>query len=286
MAQRPNAPKVLLTSFDEAKAYLSDARAAIIANGKPPPPKYTQAQLRQIAEDGFEDEKYIVRLVEEPHLHRNGPNNGTLGKEGAAGVQIWSTSFDQIAHLDSDPKLITDALGVNYKPDAKYKLAIVDQGQAVKHAGAETIVPTFKNLTKLIETKLPNKVENPQLVKEVMTPEYSREYEGLVRGMPEDAWKSTEDRELYLESKGLDTLAMEKFETRFSVQDNTGANEHFTGNGLTKTTSSSADQPVYGTVEVFSLHKNPKSFRQMTGIDGDTKWVELVDLEPITFGAK
>ena len=111
MAQRPNAPKVLLTSFDEAKAYLSDARAAIIAIGKPPPPKYTQAQLRQIAEEGFGDEKYIVRLVEEPHLHRNGPNNGTLGKEGPAGVQIWSTSFDQIAHLDSDPKLITDAGG-------------------------------------------------------------------------------------------------------------------------------------------------------------------------------
>ena len=283
--QRPKRPKkVLPTSFDEAKAYLSDARAAIIANGKPPPPKYTHAQLRQIAEDGFGDEKYIVRLVEEPHLHRNGPNNGTLGKEGPAGVQIWSTSFDQIAHLDSDPKLITDALGVNYKPDAKYKLAIVDQGQAVKHADAETIVPTFKILTNFTETKLPNKVENPQLVKEVMTPEYSREYAGLVRGMPEGAWQKMKLREQYLASKGLDSPAMDKFETRFSIQKNTGANEHFTGNGLTKTTTSLENQPVYGTVEVFSLHKNPKSFKQMTGLDGDTKWVELVDLETINFG--
>ena len=272
------------TSFDEAKAYLSDARAAIIANGKPPPPKYTHAQLRQIAEDGFGDEKYIVRLVEEPHLHRNGPNNGTLGKEGAAGVQIWSTSFDQIAHLDSDPKLITEALGVNYKPDAKYKLAIVDQGQAVKHAGAETIVPTFENLTKMIQTKLPNKVENPQLVKEVMTPAYSREYEGLVRGMPEAAWNNLQIRNAYLRKAGLGPDGFKKFNTRISVQNNTGANEHYTGNGLTKTTSSSPKKPVYSAVELFSLHKNPKSFRQMTGIAGDTKWVELVDLEPINFG--
>ena len=227
-----------------------------------------------------------MRLVEEPHLHRNGPNNGTLGKKGPAGVQIWSTSFDQIAHLGSDPKLITDALGVNYKPDAKYKLAIVDQDQAVKHADAETIVPTFENLTKLIQTKLPNKVENPQLVKDVMTPEYLREYEGLVRGMPKSAWQQMNMREQYLASKGLGSSAMDKFETRFSIQNNTGANEHFTGNGLTKTTSSLVDQPVYGTVEVFSLHKNPKTFRQMTGMDGDAMWVELVDLKPINFGAK
>ena len=117
-----------------------------------------------------------------------------------------------------------------------------------------------------------------------MTPEYSREYEGLVRGMPATAWKQAKFRKKYLISKGLDTSAMNKFETRFSIQNNTGANEHFTGNGLTKTTTSSVSQPVYGAVEVFSLHKNPKSFYQMTGLGGDTKWVELVDLEPINFG--
>ncbi|MGO1502603.1 MAG: hypothetical protein ACTHWH_15105 [Marinobacter sp.] len=260
-------------------------RAAIIANGKPPPPKYTQAQLRQIAEDGFGDEKYIVRLVEEPHLHRNGPNNGTLGKEGAAGVQIWSTSFDQIAHLDSDPKLITDALGVNYKPDAKYKLAIVDQGQAVKHADAKTIVPTYDNLKGFAKENLEGYEARPELLDEVMTPEYSREYAGLVRGMPADAWNKEQVLDQYLRSKNLDSVELDKFHTRMSIQNNTGANEHFTGNGLTKNTSSSTNEPVYGTVEVFSLHKNPKSFKKMTGLDGDTKWVELVDLEPINFGA-
>src|SRR5690606_5835581 len=137
-----------------------------------------------IAAEGFGDEKYIVRLVEESHRDRNGPHNGTLGKEGPAGVQIWSTSFDQIAHLDTDPKLISEAMGVNYKPDAKYKLAIGDQVDAVKYADAETIVPTYSNLKKFVQDKLPGKVENPGLVKDVMTPEYSREYEGLVRGMP------------------------------------------------------------------------------------------------------
>lgn len=64
-----------------------------------------------------------------------------------------------------------------------------------------------------------------------------------------------------------------------------GGNEHYTGNGLTKTISSSADQPLYGAVEAFSLHKSPKTFRQMTGMDGGTQWVELVDLEPLNSGA-
>jgi hypothetical protein len=284
LSTRPG--KVRPRSFNEAKKLLGDARNSIIANGKAPSPKYTQAQLHHIAQEGFADEKFIVRLVEEPHVHRNGPNNGTLGKEGPAGVQIWSTSFDQIAHLDTDPKLITEAMGVNYKPDAKYKLAIIDQADAVRYADAETIVPTYGNLTKFVEDKLPGKVENPALTREVMTPEYSREYEALIRGMPDDAWVSAKLRKQYLADNGVVGNEKALFDARFSIQDNTGANEHFTGNGLTKTASSTADKPIYGTVEAFSLHKNPKTFRQMTGMEGSgAQWVELVDLEPINFGA-
>ena len=186
----------------------------------------------------------------------------------------------------SDPKLITEAMGVNYKPDAKYKLAIIDQADAVKYADAETIVPTYGNLTKFVEDKLPGKVENPALTREVMTPEYSREYEALIRGMPDDAWVSAKLRKQYLADNGVVGNEKALFDARFSIQDNTGANEHFTGNGLTKTTSSTANKPIYGTVEAFSLHKNPKTFRQMTGMEGSgAQWVELVDLEPINFGA-
>lgn len=283
LSTRPG--KVLPRSFGEAKKLLADARNSIIANGKAPSPKYTQAQLHHIAQEGFADEKFIVRLVEEPHVHRNGPLNGTLGKEGPAGVQIWSTSFDQIAHLDTDPKLITEAMGVNYKPDAKYKLAIIDQADAVKYADAETIVPTYGNLTKFVEDKLPGKVENPALTREVMTAGYAGEYESLISNMPPAAWGNPQIRNAYLRKAGLGLDGIKKFNTRISIQNNTGANEHFTGNGLTKTTNSTRDQPVYGVVEAFSLHKNPKTFRQMAGMEGGTQWVELVDLEPINFGA-
>lgn len=272
-------------SFDEAKTILNDARAAIIANGKAPPPKYTQAQLHQIAAEGLGDEKYIARLVEEPHINRNGPNSGTLGKGGPAGVQVWSTSFDQIAHLDTDPKLIAEALGVNYKPDAKYKLAIVDQAGAVKHADAKTIVPTYDNLKTFTRDNLDGYEARPELLDQVMTPEYSKQYEALTRDMPDDAWKELKVRERYLSGKGLDRDERKLFETRFDIQDATGANEHFTGNGLTKTTSSSSADPVFGAVEAFSLHKNPKTFRQMTGMEGSTQWVELVDLKPIELGS-
>jgi hypothetical protein len=77
---------------------------------------------------------------------------------------------------------------------------------------------------------------------------------------------------------------MELFETRLSVQKNTGANTHFTGNGLTKTTSSTNDKPIYAAVETFSLYKKPQTFRQMTGMESGAQWVELVDLNPIKLG--
>lgn len=118
-----------------------------------------------------------------------------------------------------------------------------------------------------------------------MTAGYAGEYESLISNMPPAAWGNPQIRNAYLRKAGLGLDGIKKFNTRISIQNNTGANEHFTGNGLTKTTNSTRDQPVYGVVEAFSLHKNPKTFRQMAGMEGGTQWVELVDLEPINFGA-
>jgi hypothetical protein len=210
--------------------------------------------------------------------------NGTLGASGPAGVRVWSTTLDQMAHQDTDPRLIAQQLGVDYDPTKTYKLAIIDQAEAVKQADAITMVPTYKNLTGFVQDKLPGKVQNPELAKEVMTPEYSRQYETLVRDMPNSAWKDQYAREAYLTGRGLNGKGMKLFHARFDIQDTTGANPHFTGNGLTKITSSSNSNPVYGAVETFSLHKNPKTFRQMTGMEGGNKWVELVDLKPIELG--
>ncbi|WP_288992773.1 hypothetical protein [uncultured Marinobacter sp.] len=80
---------------------------------------------------------------------------------------------------------------------------------------------------------------------------------------------------------------MELFETRFNVQDETGANQYFLGNGLTKHTGLSNDgETIYGAVETFTVEKNPQTFRSMTdaGKGGPAAYVELVDLTPIEFG--
>ena len=207
-----------------------------------------------------------------------------LGASSPAGVRVWSTTLDQMAHQDTDPRLIARQLGVDYDPTKTYKLAIIDQAEAVKQADAITMVPTYKNLTGFVQEKLPGKVQNPQLAKEVMTPEYSKQYEALVRDMPDSAWKNPQKRNAYLAEKGLNARNRRLFKTRLDIQDTTGANPHFTGNGLTKATSSFVDNPIYGAVETFSLHKNPKTFRQMTGMEGGDKWIELVDLKPIELG--
>jgi hypothetical protein len=71
------------------------------------------------------------------------------------------------------------------------------------------------------------------------------------------------------------------------IQTETGANEHFLGNGLTRHTGlSDENDTIFGAVETFTLEKNPQTFRAMTsgGQGGPDAYVELIDLTPIEFG--
>jgi len=215
--------------------------------------------------------------------------NGTLGKPSPATgeVRFWSTTLDQVEASDTCPRLIAQQMGVEYNPKATYKLAVIDKDKAIKLADAETIIPTFRNLTNFITTKLSAKFGDLGMVHKVMTPEYQAKYEKLVEGMGAAEWESHKARARYLMDQKLDSEEIKMFETRFKVQSDTGANQYFLGNGLTKHTALSQDgKDVYGAIETFTVEKNPQSFRIMTngGKDGPEAYVDLIELTPIDFG--
>ncbi|UQG55105.1 MULTISPECIES: hypothetical protein [unclassified Marinobacter] len=120
-----------------------------------------------------------------------------------------------------------------------------------------------------------------------MTPEYQAKYEKLVEGMGDAEWEDLDIRGDYLDKQGLGAKEIKAFEARFDIQDETGANQYFLGNGLTKHTALSQDgKDVYGTIETFTVEKNPQTFRAMTssGKSGPEAYVDLIDLTPIDFG--
>jgi hypothetical protein len=214
---------------------------------------------------------------------------GTLGRPNPDNgeVRFWSTTLDQVEPSDTCPRLIAQQMGVEYNPKATYKLAIIDKDVAAQKAGAKTMIPTFENLKGYIRDNLEGYANRDESLDQVMTPDYQAKYEKLVEGMGDAEWESPKARSQFLMDQDLDADQIKAFETRFNIQDETGANQYFLGNGLTKHTELSKDgDAVFGAVETFTVEKNPQTFGAMTngGKGGPTAYVELVDLTPIDFG--
>lgn len=278
-------------SFEEVKAALVASRRRLLARGGFTP-KYTQQELTQLASEGLDNDRFIVRLVEQRHVdgykQPAGSMAGNLGRTSPTGeVRYWSTTLDQVEPSDTCPRLIAQQLGVRYNPEATYKLAVIDKDVATDKAGAKTLIPTFDNLKAHVRDNVDGYADRDEWLDEVMTPEYQAKYKKLVEGMGDMEWKDPDARRAFLLDEGLDAEQIKIFETRFNIQDETGANQHFLGNGLTKHTALSKDgKVVYGALETYTMEKNPQTFRTMTngGNGGPEAYVELVDLTPIEFG--
>lgn len=280
------------TTFDDARAALAASRRRLIKRGGFTP-KYTQEELVQLTTQGLENDRFIVRLVESHHMdgyqQPEGSMKGTLGRPNPDNgeVRFWSTTLDQVEPSDTCPRLIAQQMGVEYNPKATYKLAIIDKDVAAQKAGAKTMIPTFENLKGYIRDNLEGYANRDESLDQVMTPDYQAKYEKLVEGMGDAEWESPKARSQFLMDQDLDADQIKAFETRFNIQDETGANQYFLGNGLTKHTELSKDgDAVFGAVETFTVEKNPQTFGAMTngGKGGPTAYVELVDLTPIDFG--
>ncbi|WP_375177804.1 hypothetical protein [Marinobacter mobilis] len=283
--------RLFVNSLEQAKAALAASRRRLIARGGFTP-KYSQEELVQLANGGLDSDRFIFRFLEDHHVdgykQPPGSMNGTLGRPGPTGeVRYWSTTLDQIEPSDTDPKLIAQQLGVDYNPEATYRLAIIDKEMVTQKAGARTLIPTFDNLKIFLRESVDGYANKRGILDEILTPAYQAVYRSLIEKMPDAGWDSLQVRSIFLRKQGLDDSAIELFESRFDVQMQTGANQHFLGNGLTKHTELSGEgEDIFGAIETFTLEKNPQTFREMThgGNGGPDAYVELVDLVPIKFG--
>ncbi|WP_370293423.1 hypothetical protein [Thalassolituus sp.] len=264
--------KVEPESLAEATSILAARRNSIAAHGYQP--KYSDAELKDIAETGdIGKERFQVRFMESKYLtHRETPDaplSGAMGQtmQGASGTgaKYWSTSFDQLEDADSDPKLISEKLGLTYNPEADYALVIVDTQAAAPITGVKSVSATFKNVGEFANTELPDDFPK-SFTDKAMTPEFQAEYskhykDAEASGAFKKEW-SSKKFENYLNTTDLDPTDKDLMIQRFEMHGTIGNNDDYLGNGLTKNNNPAVNQK-YGAVETLNFERNEVNLSQL-----------------------
>jgi hypothetical protein len=141
-------------------------------------------------------------------------------------------------------------------------LHIVDRGENLDLFGQNTLVPTWDNMQQPVQTYLGGKHE-PEVLAEVMTPEYQREYAEHIEVCRSAGLNEFKVKDMEFYSKELSEEEKKHFEARHNVRTEIGANSEFTGNGLTQSREASTR---YGVVETLTLENNPPPISKMTNI--------------------
>jgi len=269
-----NAKRFEAKSLSEAQNRLAERRQQIQANGYQA--KYSDDDLAYMAQHGdVGNERFQARFMEANYLNnRNTPNDplsGTMGMpmEGASGkgAKYWSTSFDQIEDADSDPKLISEKLGLEYNPDKDYALVIVDAEKAAPLSGVKSVPATFDEVGQFANTELPNHFPK-SFTDKAMTSDfqdaYAQHYQGAVdQGYLPNQWsKNTEDFEDYLKSTGMNQDTTDLMTKRMVMHDKIGNNQDYLGNGLTKNLHSASGNE-YGAVETLNFERKEVNLKQL-----------------------
>lgn len=287
-ATLPKAPQ----STEEAMKRLDDAGkkvAAAKANNQPPPPSPYTSEDKLFVVAGGLNEKFIVRVIETKYAG----DSGTIGyvPQGANSATYWTTTFTQLEHADSDPELLTSAVGITYDPNASYTLLLIDQEQASAQGDMISFIPTYDNLAEFAMTTEAARLfkGEEELIELVMTEEYSRHYERVFQAAEADGINLNDDDQFNELTKdlGFDEDESKLLQVRHRFNQNLGANEQFLGNGMTKdNTVEYAETPFgsaspakhYGPVETITVDKNPQTLLQLekAGI------ITRIQLKPIT----
>jgi len=269
-----NSKRIAPTGLADAENILKERRTQIASEGYKP--KYSDEELAHMAQHSdVGDERFQVRFMEEGYLNdRDTPDQVLSGKmgvtmEGATGkgAKYWSTSLDQIEDADTDPKLISEKLGLEYNPDKKYALVIVDTEKSTSLTGVKSVPATFEKVSEFANTELPKDFPK-NLTDEMMTPEfqtkYAEQYQTAVdqKYLP-DLWsKDTAGFNKYLKSTGMLEEERNIMLKRMQMHDKIGNNQEYLGNGLTKDLNpNSANE--FGAVETLNFERREVNLKQL-----------------------
>ena len=262
------------TSLADAEYRLQQRRAHIAKNGYTP--KYSDKELDYLAHAGdIGEERFQVRFMESRHLyHYDTPDeylSGTMGltMAGASGkgAKYWSTSFDQIEDADTDPKLLSEKLGLDYNEKADYSLVIVDTEKSIPLTGVKSVPATFGEVGHFANTELPDDFSK-SFIDKAMTPEFQAEYAKHYRGAVEsgdlpDKWsKDTKKFGKYLKSTGMSKTEVEIMKKRMVMHEKIGNNQDYLGNGLTKDNIADSGNQ-FGAVETLNFERKEINLKQL-----------------------
>ncbi|MCE7521976.1 type VI secretion system Vgr family protein [Alloalcanivorax xenomutans] len=251
-------------TLQEAREHLLLARSYIKRYGYSP--MFTDAELEELVKSGkAASERFHVRIMDANYL--NGQDGSHLGgglgrvmeTPNGAGAKYWSTTWEQILDVDTDPKLIHQKLGLEgaYDQKRKYALVIIDTEKAAPLTGNASIVPTFKELGRFASDELSSIFPN-NVVEQVLTPDFQQFYANhykmaMQRKFIEGQW-DTDGWSHYLRQADIDGDSEDLLSKRFDMHDRLGNNEDFEGTGLTK--NSIPDSPNQsGAFETFNFER-------------------------------
>ena len=263
----------------EAQAQLAKRRKEIAKQGYQP--KYNDAELAYLAQHGnIAEERFQVRFMETrylvnrdaPHDHLSGAMGMPMQGETGKGAKYWSTSLDQLEDADSDPKLISEKLGLTYKPEKDYSLVIIDTEKSTPLTGVKSVPATFENVSEFANTELPKKFP-ASFTDKVMTPEFQAEYAKHYKAAEKakvfkKEWSVTKFSE-YLQTTTLSSADKRLMKQRFQMHKVIGNNEDYLGDGLTKNNNASVSQQ-YGAVETLNFERKEINLSQLSEINAIT----------------
>ncbi|KJS33383.1 MAG: hypothetical protein VR64_00825 [Desulfatitalea sp. BRH_c12] len=254
-------------SLDEAVGRLKQARKRLEIEGYKP--KYTDDQLKAMAAKGTLNDRFVVRFFEDTFAN---DRNGHLGLKTDGKVRYWSTTFDQLENADTDPKRISQCLGLKYDPSKNYKLAVIDTTDAAKYSDSYTIIPTHEKLGAFAISELKDiPADNiPKVLNDDYAKVYAKAYE-TAKNKGVDI-KDSIEIDAFSNNYFSDQDASDLFKARVEIQTRLGANEYFTGNGITAYTGKECSN-TYGVVESFTYDKNPQTIGIMLA-DGRMKMLD------------
>lgn len=254
-------PSTSPQSLQECEALLKKAADDLAANGYVP--KYSDEELRAMAAAGtLPNDRFLVRFspsadsVDKPIAHMRDSGRHPL----------WMSTFDMIERADSDPALIADVFGTKYDPNKEYTLYIIDRGENYQIDGSDTFVPTFENMKSKLKEEFAGDIK-PELIDQVMTPEYSEEFREHWKAFNKDIADNGQDWRDTFETKEAERFAaeyfsnsvdQERFVARQKILSEIGAWEIFTGDGLTERYSQKGKP---GALEVLEVQHRPETLR-------------------------
>ena len=269
-------------SFAEAELMLQQSRQKIIDNGGVSD-KYSQEELLMLANKGEINDNYIVRIISEKYLHKDGNQlEGYLGVNTQGKIKYWSTTFDQIEGDDTDPRAINQRVGIPYDPEDSYVMILIDREQITQSKGSYALLPNYDNMSNFAKQELAAKLPHPELIDETLTPKMSerffQDYQTMQSIDKDGAWDEDVQKD-YFKANNFSEHEQKLFKNRLELYNQAGANEHYLGNGLTKNLNDTNGDKPHGVVETFSYDKNPNTFKEM--LAGDNPTVSIVKLKPI-----